>query len=295
MNQEYIDTFLDLLETGSFSRTAERLQTAQSTISGRVRQLEAQLGGALFVRGRHGAEPTAAARRFAAHAHSMRHIWSSARRECRAFGGAQGLRIAGQVSLLENFLTGWTADLRRRHPGAMLYFEADYSQQMTQDMSAGGLDIAVVYTPRYFADIHYEPLFDEDFILTSAPRRMALGAVRPEEYIRVHYSAAFDRRHLDLLPHLNDAPLATGLGRIALDFLLQEGGAAYLPSHTAAPLIRAKKLYPVKDAPRISHVVYAATPNRRRHLPLVQDALELLKKRVYQELQSRKKIRDSRD
>lgn len=281
MNQEHIETFLDLLETGNFSRTAERLQIAQSTVSGRVRQLEERLGGALFVRGRGGAEATAAARRFAAHAHSLRHVWASARRECRVFaGGAEGLRIAGQVSLLENFLTGWTADLRRRHPRAFIYFEADYSQQMTSDMYAGGLDIAVVYTPRYFADIHYEPLFEEDFILASAPRRPSLEAVRPEEYIRVHYSAAFDRRHMDLLPHLNGAPLATGLGRIALDFLLMEGGAAYLPLHTASPLIRAKKLYPVKGAPRISHTVYAAVPNRRRHLPLVQDALKLLKMRV---------------
>ncbi|MBE8158558.1 MAG: LysR family transcriptional regulator, partial [Betaproteobacteria bacterium] len=279
------DTFLDLLETGSFSRTAERLQISQSTASGRIRRLEEQLGGALFVRGRSGAEATAAARRFAAHAHSLRHVWASARRECRAFaGGAEGLRIAGQVSLLETFLTGWTADLRRHHPRSVFYFEADYSQQMTLDMAAGGLDIAVVYTPRYFADIHYEPLFDEDFILTSAPRRTALESVRPEQYIRVHYSAAFDRRHLDLLPHLNDAPLATGLGRIALDFLLLEGGAAYLPAHTATPLIRAKKIYPVKNAPRISHVVYAATPNRRRHLPLVQDALKLLKKRVREQM-----------
>ncbi len=281
MNRELIDTFLDLLETGSFSRTAERLQIAQSTVSARIRLLEEQLGGALFVRGRRGAEATAAARRFAAAAHVLRDVWFSARRECRAFtGGAEGLRIAGQVSLLENLLTGWAADLRRRHPRAMIYFEADYSQQMTADMSMGGLDIAVVYTPRYFADIYYETLFEEDFMLVSAPRRAALESVRAEKYIRVHYSAAFDRRHMDLLPHLNDAPLAAGLGRIALDFILQEGGAAYLPSHTAMPLIRAKKLHPVKNAPRISHAVYAAIPNRRRHLPLVKDALALLKKRI---------------
>ncbi len=284
MNQEQIETFLDLLETGSFSRTAERLQIAQSTASGRIHLLEQQLGATLFMRGRHGAAATATAKRFAVHANVMRNVWLSACRESRTFGADGGLRIAGQVSLLETLLTGWVADIRRLHPRAAIYFEADYSQQMTADMSMGGLDIAVVYTPRYFADIHYEPLFEENFILVSAPRKVLLKNIVPQKYICVHYSAAFDRQHLDVLPHLSDAPMATGLGRIALDFLLQEGGAAYIPMHSAAPLLRDKKIYAVGGAPQMAHMVYAAIPARSRRLPLIVDALSLLRRRIKQDI-----------
>ena len=42
MQIDLLDTFLDLLETRSFHRTAERLGVSQSTVSGRVRALEAR-------------------------------------------------------------------------------------------------------------------------------------------------------------------------------------------------------------------------------------------------------------
>ncbi len=81
---------------------------------------------------------------------------------------------------------------------------------------------------------------------------------------------------LDVLPHLSDVLMATGLGFIALDFLLQEGGAAYIPRHSAALLLCAKKIYAVGGAPQIAHMVYATIPARSRRLPLIVDALSLL-------------------
>jgi DNA-binding transcriptional LysR family regulator len=39
MQTELLETFLDLCETRSFNRTADRLGVTQSTISGRVRAL----------------------------------------------------------------------------------------------------------------------------------------------------------------------------------------------------------------------------------------------------------------
>lgn len=44
MQTELIETFLDLCETRSFNRTAERLGIMQSTVSGRIRALEAAVG-----------------------------------------------------------------------------------------------------------------------------------------------------------------------------------------------------------------------------------------------------------
>ena len=49
MQIELIDTFLDLCETKSFNQTAERLGVTQSTVSGRVKTLEASVGVRLFL------------------------------------------------------------------------------------------------------------------------------------------------------------------------------------------------------------------------------------------------------
>jgi DNA-binding transcriptional LysR family regulator len=50
MHLDGIETFLDLIESRSFHLTAERLGITQSTVSSRVKTLEATLGSRLFVR-----------------------------------------------------------------------------------------------------------------------------------------------------------------------------------------------------------------------------------------------------
>jgi DNA-binding transcriptional LysR family regulator len=56
MQIELLDTFLDLIETRSFHRTAERLHVTQSTVSARVQALEAATGARLFTRSRAGTD-----------------------------------------------------------------------------------------------------------------------------------------------------------------------------------------------------------------------------------------------
>ena len=74
MQTELIDTFLDLVETRSFHRTAERLNVTQSTISARVLALEQSVGARLFTRSRAGTNLTTEGLKFEAHARGMRHL-----------------------------------------------------------------------------------------------------------------------------------------------------------------------------------------------------------------------------
>ncbi|MGL4321877.1 MAG: LysR family transcriptional regulator, partial [Paracoccaceae bacterium] len=67
MQIELIDTFLDLVETRSFNRTAERLGITQSSVSGRVQALEAATGVRLFNRSRAGTDLSAEGVRFEPH------------------------------------------------------------------------------------------------------------------------------------------------------------------------------------------------------------------------------------
>ena len=72
MQIDLLDTFLDLLETRSFHRTAERLGVSQSTVSGRVRALEEALGVRVFDRSRAGVQLTTEGLRFEPHARALR-------------------------------------------------------------------------------------------------------------------------------------------------------------------------------------------------------------------------------
>ena len=122
MQLERLDTFLDLLDSRSFTRTAERLRVTQSTVSDRVRSLETLVGAVLFVRGRTGAEPTAAGLRFSPYARSIKLSWKLAEQELGhmdRFTGA--LRIAAQVSLIKPLLFEWVARLRSTLPGVAIH------------------------------------------------------------------------------------------------------------------------------------------------------------------------------
>jgi DNA-binding transcriptional LysR family regulator len=277
MQLDLIDTFLDLLDSGSFSRTAERLGVTQSTVSDRVRSLETIVGSVLFERGRAGAHPNAAGLRFASYARSIKLSWKLAQQELgrlNRFTGA--LRIAAQVSLIKPLLFEWVARLRTAIPEASIHVEADYSPQMIADIVAGVTDVGVVYTPRYLPEIVYEQIFTEAFQLVSA-NASRLSEVNPQSYIRVGYSPAFDVAHSELLPEFSLAPLSVGLCSLALDFMQHQGGSAYLPRASARELVDTRKFHLVADAPQIAQPVFVAFHIRKKHDATLRKALNILR------------------
>ncbi len=277
MQLDLIETFLDLLESGSFNRTAERLGVTQSTVSGRIRSLETAVGSILFVRGRAGAQPTAAGLRFASYARSIKLSWKLAQQEVGRidrFSGA--LRIAAQVSLIKPLLFEWVARLRTELPGVSVHVEADYSPQMVSDIAAGIADVGVVYTPRYLPEIIYEQIFTEHFQLVSADAS-AVKDLDAQSYIRVGYSPAFDIAHAELLPDLSVGPLSVGLGSLALDLMQHQGGSAYLPRASAHELVESESFHIVSDAPTISQSVYVAFNVRKKHDAVLRKALKVVR------------------
>ena len=277
MQLDTIETFLDLLESGSFGRTAERLGVTQSTVSDRVRTLEAAVGSVLFVRGRAGAQPNAAGLRFASHARSIKLSWTLAQQELGRLERFSGvLRLAAQVTLIEPILFPWAARIRAAMPNISLHVEADYSPQMITDMMAGMTDVGVVYTPRYLPEIIYEQVFVERFDLVSSTAS-SLEAIDRQSYIRVGYSPAFEAAHSELLPALSLAPLSVGLGSLALQFLRGQGGSAYLPRAAAAELIATGEFRQVVDAPPMSQPVFAAFNIRKKHDAALRKALATLR------------------
>jgi len=79
MDIDLARTFIDIVRTGSFIATAERLHITQTTVTARVHNLEAQLGCRLFVRNRAGARLTEQGERFMRYASQLVQTWDAAR------------------------------------------------------------------------------------------------------------------------------------------------------------------------------------------------------------------------
>lgn len=268
MQIELLDTFLDLAETRSFNRTAERLGLTQSTVSARVRALEGALGARLFDRSRAGTDLTAEGRRFAGHARSLRHEWNEARRRIAVPQHAAALvRLGIQNDLSAEHLGDWVAGFRRAIPDTAFYIEPDYSNQMCADLLTGTLDFAVLFAPKPHPDLHFDTVGEVAYrMLSTGPERLA--DVTPDRFVFAHLSPAFEAMHRQVTPHLAASPVSVGQSAAVVALLSAMGGAGYVMDRAAARLVAGGAFRVVADAPVLRQPVFAATHLKNRTAPL---------------------------
>ncbi len=277
MQTELLETFLDLCETRSFNRTADRLGVTQSTVSGRVRALEGALGCRLFHRSRAGTGLTTEGLRFEPHARALRQGWAEALQDTAGSGSrAMTLRIGLQRDLTDHHIGDWMRQFRAALPEAAFYIEADYSAQMCADLVSGALDLALLFTPKPQPDLHFETVGELSYRMVST-RPVALASLPIERYVRANISPAFSAAHAGLLPQLTAAPVSSGQNATVTGLILALDGAGYVLEDTAQSLIEAGQVHAVAHAPRIPQPVFAALPLRQRHRPLQRRLVTVLR------------------
>ncbi|RED13822.1 LysR family transcriptional regulator [Pontivivens insulae] len=269
-----LETFLDVLETRNFNQTAARLDISQSSVSGRIRKLESDLGATLFERGQSGATPTSTGLRFEEHARQIKTSWDQARRSVASGTDYEEiLNLSGQFSLSKLVLVDWVLALRARKPELAIDIQADYSEQITRDLAVGLVDVALLFAPRYLPDLQIKQEGEAAFVMVST-HGPQLADVRQQSYINNGYTKSFIRQHAALLPDLSNGTIWAGNEELALDFLARSGGTTYLPRRMA---LSRTDLKLVEDAPVITQPVFSAVHIRQSHKPNIVLALEALR------------------
>ena len=139
---ESAQTFLAVIEQGSFSGAAHVLGLGQPTISRRIAQLERSLAEQLFQRGKHGARPTAAALKLIPAAQQMAKWASEFVRETQAseFDVSGVVRIAAPPGIAVEQLAPFAAQLAIDYPKLRLEV---HSAVTHVDLSRGAADVAI--------------------------------------------------------------------------------------------------------------------------------------------------------
>ncbi|MGB3146661.1 MAG: LysR family transcriptional regulator, partial [Paracoccaceae bacterium] len=270
---------LDLCDTRSFNRTADRLGVTQSTVSGRVNSLENTIGHRLFIRSRAGTELTTEGLRFVPHARSLLHDWTEACHAVRGAGASEvTMRIGIQHDLVAMHFSELIQDFRRALTGTAFLFEADYSAQMSSDLTTGVEDFAILFSPRFHPDLFFETLGEVSYLMVST-EASRLADVNRETYIMPHFSDAMPRIHAALLPHLAGASLSIGQNAAMVSLLETLGGSAYVLRSSADLLVKAGTCRLVSDAPPIPQPIYAGMHIRNRHRSMHRRILQILRAR----------------
>ena len=264
MQIELLDTFLDLVETRSFHRTAERLGVTQSTVSARVQSLEGALNTRLFARSRAGTELTTEGLRFEPHARLLRQEWNEAKRDVAPSGdAAKTLRIGIQNDLAAAKIGELVHDFRRTFPQTAFYIEPDYSTQMCLDLVSGAQDFAVMFTPKPHPDLHFISVGDIPYRLISSDAQTR-AEINPATYIFAHFSPAFVQTHRQLLPELIGTPLSVGQSSAVVSLLMAMGGTGYVMADQAQAMVNSGQFKFVSDAPQMTQPIFVAMHLRWR-------------------------------
>lgn len=170
-----LQVLLAIAEHGSFSEAAVELGYAQSVVSHHVAALEHELGVQLVDRGSRPVQLTEAGQRMREHARAILGQVGDAEAEIRAIGGlrAGSLRMSAFLAAGISFIPEVVRDFCAAHPGIDLRLEQRSSDAALEDLRAGALDLAVIWTPDQARNVG-ESLASE--VLGLEPYRIVLPA-----------------------------------------------------------------------------------------------------------------------
>lgn len=258
MNIATLQTFLTIVETGSLVRASERLNITQSAVTARLRSLEEELGQTLLHRHKSGATLTASGTRLMRYAEVMTGLWRQALQETSLPEGTESVCNLGcHVDLWSGPGQRFFHLLYRDRPQMALSAWQGEQGELAQWMAAGLIDAALTYEPIARGKQSVHRLRADKLVLYSdrpgSPMRFDPG------YIYVDLGEEFRNQHAAVYADADTARVTFGCAVWALEFLLANGGSAYLPERLATRHLASGSLFTVQDAPTFSREVYLVT------------------------------------
>lgn len=153
MELRSVETFLAVVEHGTFSRAAERLGYSQSAVTVQVARLERELGVRLFDRLPRGVALTEQGRAFVFHARELLGAAAAARASVSARpGGARELtgtlRLGAVESVSTALLPGLLARFGARCPGVQVVVATERRERMVDGLRGNALDMLLTFEHR---------------------------------------------------------------------------------------------------------------------------------------------------
>jgi DNA-binding transcriptional LysR family regulator len=180
MDVRQLEALLAVAEAGSFTAAADQLHTVQSNVSEHVRQLEAELGVQLLVRGRRGTVPSEFGVRVIERARAVRSEIEALYKDLSMLQGLEtGHATLGVVGTVSRLLVPMVvAEMRKSAPGVSLRLTEGASERLAGEVADRQLANAVVTEPVSDARLHVEHLRDEALVAL-VPSSLLLTAREP--------------------------------------------------------------------------------------------------------------------
>lgn len=171
MNTGQLLAFERIVRDGSFSRASQWLDISQPTISARIRNLEKEIGGALFVRGGRYMALTELGESFLPYARRALTILQEGKEAAQLVQmGQRGRLTIGTIeSLAVGFLAPAVSRFYRAHPQVEIFIRAEHTAQIVPMLEDGVIKLGLITWPFFGVDVVPLLRFREPLVLVVSP------------------------------------------------------------------------------------------------------------------------------
>lgn len=181
-----LKVFEAVARLGSMSRAATELNTVQSAVTGRVRQVEDRLGTSLFHRHSRGVGLTDAGTRLLPYARRVLSLIEEAQRAALDDGRPRGPLTIGSLETTAAIrLSPILASFAQAHSEVDLALVTGTTDELIRRVLASELEGAFVSGPVDHPELATEVMVEEELVLLSAPHIESIEALRAERGLKI--------------------------------------------------------------------------------------------------------------
>jgi DNA-binding transcriptional LysR family regulator len=279
MDLSLLRTFLEVSKTRHFGKAAQNLYLTQSAVSFRIKQLEELIGIELFIRERNNIMLTIPGGRLLPHAENILGAWQLALQDVGVLETKElQLSLGGISNLWGTFLQSLLPRLAAEFEGVSIRTEINTHQELTRSLIIGSLDIAVVLEPPKTAELGILTIGSIDLVMVCNQPDADLAEIENLGYVFVDWGTVFNLKHAKLFKKNIIPTLHTEHSQIALEYVISNGGVAFLPKAIVDKYLDDGRLYLVNNVNSISRDVFAVYSKISAQKQEIRTILSLLEK-----------------
>lgn len=278
MDISLLRTFLEVAKIRHFGQAAENLFVTQAAVSARIKLVESHFDCRLFTRDRNNIRLTSAGVKLQNYAEIILANYQQAKTDIALENGKlEQLTIGGTPSVWDSFLQQGLAETMDVFPEFSFVAEMMSRDKLQRSLIERTVDLAISFDPIKEEGLYSQKLRDSELVMVSSKSQTRLSAFK-DNYIYVDWGTRFSIEHAQNHGHESEPYLRTSTAKIALDFMLQKGGSAYLPLSMVQQHLKERILFRVQGIDSWIKPLYIAYRERHTSIDKLQEIEKMLNK-----------------
>lgn len=276
MDINLLQTFILVAREKGFRNAAEKHYLTPSAVSSRIRLLEEEIGAKLFERGQFGTRLTLSGQRLLDHAEDMLAAWNRMRRDVAIPDQAEHhLAIGATDTIWQSCLLDALSSMHAQDPALALQMETGTSESLIREVQDGSLDAICLFEPPALPLLQSKKVGEVRLTLVSTDAQMSASHALEQEMVNIDWG-----RDTESVGAGISSMVRTSVGWLGLQWLLRQGGCAYLPENIILPYLKSGRLFVVPDATPLTRIIHLIYPLQSGHQQEITQLLQTLSEQL---------------